>query len=303
MAMIIDEIAAVLLDEIPLSRVARSSRSPADDDTDAFQEAFGTTYPAGLIGELTGIYLLESGFELRSLASLLRTNHVAATYEVIVRAVVERVGKLNWILDVDSQPRIRGIRAFLEYLVDFQHYRRAVEDLKPAPEIRKEIEKLFRGERKKIESWLTFDAPLEDPCNINSGRVPDISKWTCEGEAFPTFEKLAAWALLDDNEISKRQATGTYGALSCFSHPNFIASREVQSEADGRIVYTYNVEYVDKLVRLAVFGAGNALNRWIAYYDYDHDRIHGLLDTALCKWDDLSASTVSEDDNKGAEQQ
>jgi hypothetical protein len=301
MAAIIDETAAVLLDEIPPERVSRSPRSHADEDADAFQEEFGTTYPAGLIGELAGIYILESGFELRALASLLRTNNLAATYEVVVRSVVERVGKINWILDIDSTPRVRGIRAFLEYLVAFQHYRRAVDDLRPAPDIRKEVEKLFRGERKKVESWLTLDAPLQDPCDINSGRVADISKWTCEGEAFPTFEKLAAWAMLDDDNISKSQAVGTYGALSCFSHPNFVASREVQSQSAGRIAYSYNAGYVDKLVRLAVCGSGNALNRWIAYYDYDHDRIHALLDTVLGKWEELSASIVDQHGDSGQE--
>jgi hypothetical protein len=111
-------------------------------------------------------------------------------------------------------------------------------------------------------------------------------------EAFPSFEKLAHYAM-SYGDVERRTAMGTYGALSCFSHPNFVASRELrrnESDDDPYLVYSHDATYVEKLVRMAIVGIANALNRWIGYNDHDHDRLHAKMSEVLEQWENLSAS-------------
>jgi hypothetical protein len=87
--------------------------------------------------------------------------------------------------------------------------------------------------------------------------------------------------------ISDQVAKGTYAALSAFSHPSVIAGRELRTLRDQRMVYEHDFGYVERVLRFALLGLGDALKHWLGYYDHDHDRLVAALDSVADDWDAL----------------
>jgi hypothetical protein len=125
-----------------------------------------------------------------------------------------------------------------------------------------------------------------DPCDEESVFSSDVSKWKVEGESYPTYEKLSRWAIRGD-AFSGRIALGTYGALSSFSHPSFIAGREHRVVDNSRLTYTYDFDYIRRLISLAIFGLTGAFKMWVGYYDWEHDVLVARLDEIADKWDEV----------------
>ena len=67
--------------------------------------------------------------------------------------------------------------------------------------------------------------------------------------------------------------SGVYAGLSGFSHPSFIASRELRVPQGDTLCYQYGFDYVQRTIRLVLFGLGDAFKHWLGYYDNDHDRM------------------------------
>jgi hypothetical protein len=224
MAEIAEAASDIVLNDIPTNPIRRFDESRFDLDTEEFNSMFDSEAPAAWI----------------TMALLLRAQSVVGSIEVVTRAIVERVGKINWILDHEVDSRTRALRASLETAVSYQHYRRANDDLGADAEARRAIRREVRAQREQMERWFTFQKPLSNPCIAFSAPTADISQWSCGDETFPTFEKLAHYAM-SDGDVERRTAMGTYGALSCFSHPNFVASREHRRNEndDPYIVYSY----------------------------------------------------------------
>jgi hypothetical protein len=72
-------------------------------DADSWVEAFGSDEPGGWISEIAVGYLGEAAYELKAIAKLLRSRIVAGTIDPLVRAVMERCGRVIWVLD-DEPP-------------------------------------------------------------------------------------------------------------------------------------------------------------------------------------------------------
>jgi len=290
MAELAEAAADTVINGIPAIQVRRFDQSRFELDQVEFLAHFESNDPSTWIAEIAGSYLSEAGRELEALAVLLRNEALTGSIEVVVRAVVERVGKINWVLDHNVDSRTRALRAGLELAVSYQHYRRAVDDLGARQKIIKPLVAQVRQQRAQLEGWFKFSKPPSEPCDPDSSPAPDVALWTVGDEAFPTFEKLTHYAM-GDGGVSYRPAKGTYGALSCFSHPNVVASwehRRMEGEADPYIAYTYTPTYVERLMRTAIVGVGNAFSRWLGYFDNDHDRLHAKMSDILNRWEALS---------------
>ena len=85
--------------------------------------------PATWIALIASTYLTESALLCRSMASLLDGGTFAVGLDVLTRAVLERNGRLQWVLDDKATSRQRGARAGLEMTVCQQHYRRSIEQI------------------------------------------------------------------------------------------------------------------------------------------------------------------------------
>jgi hypothetical protein len=298
MATLSTEVATLILNGIPVEPVRRRfPQSRFELDNIEIAATFGSDDPAAWISEATGAYLSEACWELQTLGLLLRNEAVTGSFEVVVRAAVERVGKISWILDheVDSYSRAR--RATFEVAVSYYHYRRAVQDLGAPGSLMNPLKRKVREQREFLEAHFSVDKPLADPADADSGPTQDVAKWVVDGEAFPSFEKLTHFAMKDGG-VGYRPSLGTYGALSCFSHPNVVAGWELRREEELSgpfIQYTYPATYLENLMRTAVVGIGNAFSRWLGYHDHDHDRLHAEMQSLLDRWAALAPPPVGED--------
>lgn len=142
----------------------------------------------------------------------------------------------------------------------------------------------MRDKRALVESWF---AEIERPIGPDSRPTATVSDWIIEDEKYPGYEELSRWAI-PDRSISDQVAKGTYAALCAFSHPSFVAARELRIIKDGRLIYGHDFSYVERLLRLALFGLGDAFKHWLGYYDHDHDRLVGRLDDIADRWETMS---------------
>jgi len=155
---------------------------------------------------MTYAYVLESAHELRALAILLRARHVAGAVEPIVRAVVERSGRVNWILegggskegrDASSRGfdyldvRRRTIRACLEYLACLQHTAKTEEALGPT-QLGAEMDERLRNDFGLIGQWFAVGPPEAESARLASDRVPTISQVSIGGERLRPSRSLRA---------------------------------------------------------------------------------------------------------------
>jgi hypothetical protein len=286
MAEILSVAANLCLHELPSARANPDRPSQADVEHSKFQELFGTDEPMQWIVELTGSYLFEMSHELLALSELLRARELTGSVEVLSRAVVERAGRTIWVLeeDDDVNPRVRAIRAALETAVSYQHYRRVVSDLGQTDSEMKELVEAVRAQRSKLESWFSVEKPVGSDSS-------EVSKWVVEDQEYPTYEKLARW-VLDETTAPGRAALGTYGVLSSFSHPSYIAGREHRIIVDDKsITYSYSADYIDKVVRLALFGFTKALSHWMGYFDQGHEALLSGLQSIEHEWEALTPAT------------
>jgi hypothetical protein len=156
--------------------------------------------------------------------------------------------------------------------------------LKVSKPLRNRARDLLRDKREVIAKWFGVDAPPSDPCDPDSTPTPDITRWTIGDEAYPKYEALARWALPKES-LSDGIVRGTYGALSGWSHPNFIAAAE--HLADEGFAYRYEGDYLKRLFGLAISASDTALKCWLGYYDHDHDATVERLFAVASAWETL----------------
>lgn len=73
------------------------------------------------VADATSMYVIEAAHQMRATGVLVASGTVTASLDPLVRAVVERVGRVKWILNPDIQPEHRGARAGLEFGVSMAH--------------------------------------------------------------------------------------------------------------------------------------------------------------------------------------
>jgi hypothetical protein len=276
LAALMDDGAAIFLEELNLPEQA-SEGSPWESDRKVWQEMFGSNDVAGWVTETTSIYLGEVANLLRAHADVMRTGRVFVVQDLITRSIIERVGHVNWILDHRVGSRERGARAGLEVAASFYTYRAGLSLLEGSDEARAKLRSEAKSQRKKLEEWFDVVRPHEVAEDEKSPLVGDVTRWTVDGEAFPTLTSTAELAL-EGGGIVGQAAKGTYAAFSGFSHPNVIFSREHRSiDADGRVTFTYDRSSVEKAVRFGLFAYADALNHWVQYFGCDAERVMDRL--------------------------
>jgi hypothetical protein len=256
--------------------VRRFLNSQGKFDEAVFMRDLDTDEPVRWISHALATYIYEIAHELQALGAILSANLGPGSFEVIVRAIVERAGRISWLLEEgtpeeeaptlpeEGMPRgvrRRGIRIGLEILVCQYHYCASLKALEVEQFICEKADALLREEKLQIQGW--FDC---------SRSPADVTKWVIEGEAYPSYRELAQWALKKNDEEDAQSLgvlKGTYSALSGWSHPNFLAAAE--HLAPRGFGYGYSPDYLKRLFGLAISATDKAIKAWLGYYDQDHD--------------------------------
>jgi hypothetical protein len=302
MADLLERGANVYLEGTGIEPVRRFPISQSALDEQVFLKSLKTEQPSQWINQIVSTYLYECAHELLAIATLLRFRRIAAVAELIVRAMIKRVGRIGWILEEGAPAEIeatnagkdfvdvrrRGIRASFELLVPLQHYRTGLDTIRAPRESRNNARDSLRSARELItEKWFKTIKPLSDPCDPDSPSSPTISEWIIGGEKYPKYEALARWALASGS-LSNAASRGTYAALSGWSHPNFVAAAEHFN--DEQTAYTYDADYLQRLFSLALFGFMTAFKYWLGYCDHNHDYIVANLDAIAADWERMAES-------------
>jgi hypothetical protein len=269
--------------------VKSRAASYAQWELEQLRPELGSDLPSKWIAELSDIYLLELVFQLQSLATLIRAERIAATIEVIVRAAVERVARINWVLDVNKAvtPRIRAARAALETLRSLHYYREGFQRLGAKDADTKPMIQELRTSRAFVVDKFKVERPHIDPSDESSKLSEDVTTWVIEDQVFPDFTGFAPWAISGEG-ISVQVAKGTYDALSSFSHPNFVAAREHRFVDGDRITYRHDFDYTERLLRYALIGFVEALKHWITYFNVVQEDAVESLDEFQGRWEALT---------------
>lgn len=252
-----------------------SSRQFAIDALE-WETANGDQDPAWWLSQVVGCYLAEGSHQLKVLASLLRSREVHGTLEPVIRAILERCGRICWLLDPTSSAAQRAARCQLEVGVCALHYAEALSLLDADSQSRDELRR-FRGEhRARVHDRYTVET---------HGEKKDMSAWTVDGQSYPGYTETVAYALSDHP-----MSSGMYAGLSGFSHPNVFFGGERRNQTVAtRSVMIMHTDSIERTLRVAVGSHIAATKRWAAYY-LDHptadavvaecDRLADILDEA-----------------------
>lgn len=266
--------ATELIGELPVRDDSRDSRW-AEDRRD-WSRLYGDAQrvDSSLSGP-AAIYLYEAGALVTTVANLLRTGDVAATLDPLVRAAVERAGRINWLLDTEVNASQRAARAALERAVCLAHYLESAARIGGPDPSRKEFRASLADHVEWIERWFTPTRPRKPPPD---GTLPGwyVARWTVDEESYPRLSEMVYWAC--GRGMAQDLAGGVYGDLSGFSHPNFVFSRShFGSDATGNVIFDYGEDSVAKIARLAQVSFGNTLTHFAWYFGLGQERIFGRL--------------------------
>jgi hypothetical protein len=282
-------------------QAAAADSTPApfwEADRRGIVESIGSDEPCGWIDECVSVYLAEAANQLLAIGILLRGRTVAASLDPLVRALIERVGVVNWLLDEGITPRQRAIRGGLAWIVSLQAYCEALARLGADRETRR----VFRAERSRLDQllseWFTIDRPATGPCDPESRPTTDRFQWRIEGETYPTFTQLAQRALARGN-IDNGVAAGTYDGYSGFSHPNVIFGQEHKTvHSDGSITFRHRFIDIEKSVRFAVGSFSDGLSHCVCYFEADQLRTIGDMGEILARLESISVVVTEETENE-----
>lgn len=239
---------------------------PWEEDRTAIGAALGTDEPHEWLYEAVASCLAEAANQLLATASLMRHGRATASLEPLVRAIVERVGVVNWALDNSLAPKGRAARASLNMVVSLQHYREAMARLEGDEQYRKAL----RAQRTKLDEFMvnsfSIVRPPTDPADATSKPTADATQWVVEGETYPTLTRLFQMATARGGTPAGLLA-GTYDGLSGFAHPSFFYNSKRRSVGtDATVVDQYRPEHLEKLSRLATLSYLDGLFHWVGYY-------------------------------------
>jgi hypothetical protein len=120
----------VLIDGLSPRAVESDTKVRWRQDLRLLETHLGTEEPARIADTAAAIYLAEAAHELAALAALLRLGVLTASTGPLTRAIVERLGVVDWMLDVQGPDALeRGWRAVLNQLFCFKEYRKAIEQM------------------------------------------------------------------------------------------------------------------------------------------------------------------------------
>ena len=287
-SIVFEGVGIVQLDE------ADSDASPALQEKALFENAYDapddeTLHPPFWMALIGSTYLPEAGHLCLSLAAQLRARTFVVGVQSDVRAVAERVARLDWIFDPACATHQRFARAGLEMTVCQQFYRQTIEQLK-APKVDQKKARARHVElRESLTRYFTHVVkPLLDPDDPES-HTPDATAWLVDGEAYLTYSTIVARLA----ELLGKSANGTYGAYSGLTHPNVqFAQEHRRFTEDGSVAFFYPCEDLEKSVRAACFMTLHAMRLLVSYNGGDLATLQARIDK-LSDWlDTISVLAV-----------
>lgn len=253
----------------------------------------GSTNPSGWVNEVTSAYLAEAAHQVRAVARLLEAEQVTAALDPLVRAVVERVGRVKLVLDPNITPRQRAIRAGVEIGVSYQKYGETLARLGAPSEDVKKQKTLRKAHRADLLKFFDVVRPLTDPNDESSSLSNEVEKWVIEGEAYPTYTAVAEAALMNDSSAtSNKAAAAAYGGLAGFSHPSVVFSREHRKVSEeGRVTFVYLAKDLEHSTRMSAFVLLDGLRYWTTYYGADPEGVQRTVNELGDRLDTFSVLT------------
>ena len=280
--------AALFLDGKTMSKHGTDPGALWTTDEEEWVTEFGSSEPSSWLSEIAVGYLGEAAYELKAIAKLLRSRLVVGSLDVLVRAVMERSGRVIWVLDdqpLEGTAFNRAARAALEIGVSSQHYLKTIDDLGATGVERAQADINDRDHRAKLIKWFS-------PVRPTGRSKDDIRQWQIKGTKSPGFTAIAKFAG-ERCRITAEQGEGVYGGLSGFSHPSIVFSRESRTpNGSGGIEFNYRAEDIEKLVRMAVLTFLEALKYCARYYGTGIDSLmakvfeieHRLDESSVLTW-------------------
>ena len=144
----------------------------------------GDEDPAGWLGRIVVSYLAEASHQLSVMALLLKNRAVHATLDPLIRAVLERCGRVCWLLDPDATASQRSARTQLELGVCAHHYAETLSLVDAAEETRTEVRQWRGQHRTRVHTRYSVDT---------NGQKKDMSGWSVNGETYPNYTGTVAY--------------------------------------------------------------------------------------------------------------
>lgn len=236
----------------------------------------GDEDPTGWLARIVQSYLAEASHQLAVMSLLLRKRAVHATLDPLIRSVLERCGRVCWLLDHEASSAQRSARTQLELGVCALHYAEALSLVEAVDEFRAEFRRWRSEHRSRVHNRYAVET---------NGEKKDLSKWVVGGESYPGYTDAVARAL-----DRHPQSSGVYAGLSGFSHPNvFFALERQEQTVVSRNVMVMHTDAIERSLRIALASHTAAVKRWAAYYqdqataeavEQEADRLADILDEA-----------------------
>lgn len=246
------------------------------------EEPFAKSTLGKLLQFSTSCYLFEAAHELTAIATLLESNRIAGSLELIARAVMERCGRVSWLLDHSPEvtPKIRAARIALEVSVSVQSFRLIAESLLSSSATeRKKLAREVREIRKRLSTIFDNVSTAPDEAG-QERRIEDVAfaEWVLDGVTYPSYSELATWAFFTARS-NPRGAKGTYRALSASSHPSVLAS-QMHYFHDGDLrTYKYDYQYLRTVTSNSMATFNFALQAYSSYFDFNWEKILSELNS------------------------
>lgn len=235
---------------------------PCNIDRQTLDTQLGVPEPYSWITTTSLLYMGEAAHELRAIAALLRADILTGSLGPLVRAVVERIGVLRWMLDLEQTDSTeRGWRAMLNTLICMKEFRKTIDQLGATSADKKTVADTHRNMRAMT---LELFQPQADP-----NEPKDVAFWSRNDSAYPTLTDLAVIALSGDfsDVINK----GVYGAECGMTHPNVVVMTEIMHSTATGVEFRHRAEDVDKQVRVALISFVRGLQTYARYVSTEAD--------------------------------
>jgi hypothetical protein len=247
-----------LVDGLPSAASVADLSARWASDAALLREEFGSDEAASWIGTTTGLYLAEAAHEVTAIAALLRAGVVTASLSPLIRSILERLGVVGWILDVETDTAERAWRAVLNALMSYKYYREAIDRLGAASADQNAVAKSHRLLRANARTWFAPDVDASEP--------EESSRWTRGGSGFPDYTDLAAAAMPSSMPLQVRR--GMYAAQCGMTHPNILVLGEtIRPSATSQAEFFHRPEDIEKLVRAAFATFLGGLKVWSRYFN------------------------------------
>jgi hypothetical protein len=207
----------------------------------------------------TSHYLSEAALQMRAISALIRQEVVHYSIPVLVRAIVERVGVVCWILDAPGSWEMRFRRSGLAGAVSNFRYANLYRASDPSAYER------LKNQRLEIRNLLEHRFAVRSDADHETTYAGDPDGWKVWGDVYPTFRNLAVEAFKGP-DIDRGMAKYVYDFLSVHSHPTIHAGLAFVEILPNGAQYKVEYDDVDRVTRFALVALLNGVRCWDGYF-------------------------------------